>query len=328
VSGREINIVFEGGGVKGVGLIGALAVLEERGYRFRHVAGSSAGAIVASLLAAGYSAGDLLRIAVEVGFGDFRDRDWIDRIPVLGKPVSLVKEHGIYEGRCLAERMRLLLEAKGVRRFGDLTAPALGGSLALRHRAQVIVSDLTERSLLVLPRDADKLGIDPDDLDVALAVRMSASIPLFFEPVRFINPRTGRQHVLVDGGLLSNFPVWLFDDAGDPSVPTIGIRLDEGLDDLPAPGEGIVAVIDFVRSLAQTVVSAHDRRYLEQSKFDRVISVPSLGVRTADFELSPERAMALYWAGREAAGEFLSRWERQQRQGADQDASAGAAAAA
>ncbi|MER3438364.1 MAG: patatin, partial [Chloroflexota bacterium] len=279
-------------------------------------------------LAAGYSAGDLLRIAVEVGFGDFRDSDWIDRIPVLGKPMSLVKEHGIYEGRCLAERTRLLLEAKGVRRFGDLLAPEPGGSLALRHRAQVIVSDLTERSLLVLPRDAGKLGIDADDLDVSLAVRMSASIPLFFEPVRFVNPRTGRQHVLVDGGLLSNFPVWLFDDADDLSVPTIGIRLDEGLDDLPAPGEGIAAVIDFVRSLAQTVVSAHDRRYLEQSKFDRVISVPSLGVGTADFALSPERAMALYRAGREAAREFLSRWEQERRHGADQAASGVAAAAA
>lgn len=328
MSGWEINIVFEGGGVKGVGLIGALAVLEERGYRFRNVAGSSAGAIVAALLAAGYSAGDLLRIAVEVGFGDLRDRDWIDRIPVLGKPMSLVKEHGIYEGRCLAERVRLLLEARGVRRFGDLLAPEPRGSLALRHRAQVIVSDLTERSLLVLPRDAGKLGIDSDDLDVALAVRMSASIPLFFEPVRFLNPRTGRQHVLVDGGLLSNFPVWLFDGADDLNVPTIGIRLDEGLDDLPAPGEGIGAVIDFVRSLAQTAVFAHDRRYLEQSKFDRVISVPSLGVRTADFALSPDRAMALYRAGREAAGEFLSWWEQERRHGADQAAFGVTAAAA
>ncbi len=317
MNAKEINIVFEGGGVKGVGLIGALAVLEERGFRFRHVAGSSAGAIVAALLAAGYTAGDLLRIAVDIGFGDFRDRDWVDRIPVIGKPMSLVKEHGVYEGRCLAERMRVLLAARGVLRFGDLATSARGSSPAFDHRVQVIVSDLTERSLLVLPRDAEKIGIDPDELDVALAVRMSASIPLFFEPVRFLNPRTGRQHVLVDGGLLSNFPVWLFDGDGEVDVPTIGIRLDEGLDDLSAPGEGIIAVIDFIR-LAQTAVSAHDRHYLERARFDRVISVPSLGVRTAEFDLPAERALALYHAGRHAADEFLARWEAQGRHRPDQ----------
>lgn len=315
---KEINVVFEGGGVKGVGLIGALAVLEERGFRFRHVAGSSAGAIVAALLASGYTTADLLRIAVDVGFGDFRDRDWVDRIPVIGRPMSLITEHGIYEGRCLAERMRVLLAARGVLRFGDLATSTRGSSPEFHHRVQVIVSDLTERSLLVLPRDAHKLGINPDDLDVALAVRMSASIPLFFEPVRLQNPRTGRQHVLVDGGLLSNFPVWLFDDDGDNTIPTIGIRLDEGLDDLGAPGEGMVAVIDFIRSLAQTAVSAHDRHYLERSRFDRVISVPSLGVRTAEFDLSAERARSLYQAGRQAADAFLARWETQGRHRVEQ----------
>ena len=50
----KIDAVFEGGGVKGIGLVGAVAVTEEKGYQFENLAGTSAGAIVAALIAAGY----------------------------------------------------------------------------------------------------------------------------------------------------------------------------------------------------------------------------------------------------------------------------------
>src|SRR5436305_307633 len=78
---------------------------------------------------------------------------------------------------------------------------------------QVIASDLSKERMLVLPRDArDQLGIDPDELEVARAVRMSMSIPMFFDPVVHQNPaNANEEHVIVDGGLLSNFPIWLFD---------------------------------------------------------------------------------------------------------------------
>jgi NTE family protein len=305
----QVNLVFEGGGVKGVGLVGALAVLEERGFRVRHVAGASAGAIVAVLLAAGYSAAELLTIAQATGFKDLRDRDWVDRIPILGGPISILKDHGIYEGDKLVEWMRSLLAERGIRTFRDLESRSSDVRPVFRHVAQVIVSDLTERSLLVLPRDAHKLGIDPNDLDVALAVRMSVSIPIFFEPVHFTNPRTGQQHVLVDGGLLSNFPVWLFDDEEDAGCPTLGIRLDEEEEaGTGAAGLGLESVIGFVKGLAQTAVTAHDRQYLESSNFDRTIGVPSLGVGTTDFDISAAMSRALYESGRLAAEAFLDRW--------------------
>lgn len=311
----KINVVFEGGGVKGVGLIGALAVLEDRGYQVRHVAGASAGAMVAVLLAAGYSASELLTIVQTTGFRELRDRDWVGRIPLLGRPISILKDQGIYEGDLLAEWMRQLLADRGIRTFRDLERQRDDTRPVFKHAAQVIVSDLTERSLLVLPRDAHKLGIDPGDLEVALAVRMSVSIPIFFEPVRFINPTTGREHVLVDGGMLSNFPVWLFDDEENAGCPTLGIRLDEGTEWDSGDGSdgfgglGLDAMIDFVKGLAHTALSAHDRHYLERSNFDRTINVPSLGVSTVDFDMSPTMSRALYESGRMAAEEFLDQWE-------------------
>jgi NTE family protein len=173
----------------------------------------------------------------------------------------------------------------------------------------VIASDLSEQRLLVLPRDADRLGIeDPDGLGVALAVRMSMSIPVFFEPVSFREPETGREHVIVDGGMLSNFPVWLF-DSEEPSRPTIGVKFAE--EDSRAPlgtsgsGGGLFDLVDYAGNLVETMLEAHDRFYLEESDFHRTIAIDPLGVGITEFDLPRDRAMELYESGRVAAEEFL-----------------------
>src|SRR5919112_919108 len=182
---KYVDLVFEGGGVKGIALVGAFSMLEERGYEPQNMAGASAGAIVAALLAAGYTSVELQEIIGNLDYDHFKDRAWEDRIPIAGDPLSILKDLGIYEGEAFAGWMRELLEAKGVRTFGDLIRRE-DVEIKYRYKAQVIASDVTERCLLVLPRDAPKLGIaDPDDLNVALAVRMSMSITIFFEPVKF-----------------------------------------------------------------------------------------------------------------------------------------------
>lgn len=312
-----MDLVFEGGGVKGIALVGALSVLEERGYEPQGVAGTSAGALVAVLLAAGYPAGEMRDILLDLDFGRFRDKGWEDRVPFVGTPLSLLKDQGVYEGDALLEYVRGLLAVKGVRTFGDLARSSAGRPL-YRYRAQVIASDLTGRRLLVLPRDAGKLGVeDPDSFEVALAVRMSAGLPFFFEPVRFPNPATGREHLIVDGGILSNFPVWLFDSRGVPEWPTFGLMLvepeprtpvAERIDRPARPAGGLDAVVDYVRALVETMIEARDRLYIETADFARTIPIPTLGVRTTDLDLPPQRKRALYEAGRDAAEQFLETW--------------------
>src|SRR5512146_1705244 len=95
---KKIDAVCEGGGVKGIGLVGAVAVIEENGYTFENVAGTSAGAIVASLVAAGYKAPELKQILEQQDFRQFMDKDWEDKIPVVGSLISVIHEKGIYEG--------------------------------------------------------------------------------------------------------------------------------------------------------------------------------------------------------------------------------------
>ena len=197
--GGPVDLVFEGGGVKGIALVGAFSVLEEEGYAPQNMAGASAGAIVAALIAAGYGSGELKNIIAELDYNRFKDEALEDRFP-LGAALSILKDLGIYEGEDFVEWMSGLLEARDVRTFGDLVRRE-DVELRYRYKLQVIASDVTERRLLVLPRDAPKLGIhDPDDFEVALAVRMSMSIPIFFEPVRVANRETGGEHLIVDGG--------------------------------------------------------------------------------------------------------------------------------
>lgn len=312
--GNRIDLVLEGGGVKGIGLVGALAVLDERGFSPQNIAGTSAGAIAAVLTAAGYSPAELRSILIDLDFRKFKDKGWEDRLPLIGAPLSLLKDRGVYEGEFFISWISELLAAKGVFTYADLVHPEFSSEPRFRYRGQVIASDLTDRRLLVLPQDAARFGIEPDELSVAEAVRMSMSIPVFFEPWSWKSEADGLTHTIVDGGMLSNFPVWLFDDGDDPSWPTFGLMLvepDPSKDlghRLPRSGK-TDSLPEFAKSIVRTMLEAHDRMYLESASFVRTISVETLGVRTTEFDLSRSRAEALYQSGRKGAESFLEGWD-------------------
>ncbi len=316
---NHVDLVCEGGGIKGIGLAGAYSVLEERGFEAQNVAGTSAGAITAALIAARYSAEELKEIILTLDFRQFQDEGWEDRLPIIDRTASILLDQGLYEGKRFYEWMRELLAAKGISTFADLVNEEWADDPKYRSRLQVIASDVTGRRLLVLPRDAHLLGLEPDELEVALAIRMSMSIPIFFEPVRVTHPETNRKHVIVDGGMLSNFPVWLFDCETDeePDWPTFGLLLVEPnpkmsiADRLPEPekeSRGVGPLLDYIKGMAQTMMEAHDRLYVQKAEFARTIAIPTLGVGTTEFELTRERALALYESGRTAAEKFLENW--------------------
>ena len=313
---HNVDLVCEGGGVKGIGLAGAYAVLDERGYKPQNVAGTSAGAITAALIAAGYSSAELKEIIFGLDYRRFEDKSWEDHIPVLGTPLSILIEEGIYKGDEFLAWMRGLLAAKNVHTFADLKTEFTDPKYT--SRLQVIASDVTARQLLVLPRDAAVLGFDPDALEVALAVRMSMSIPIFFEPVR-VKDQAKKEHVIVDGGMLSNFPVWLFDceDQEVPDWPTFGLMLVEPDpktpigERIPKPESaprGVQGLVALISGMVHTMMEAHDRLYLEKAQYARTISIPTLGVHTTEFDITPERTQALYESGRSAAEKFLETW--------------------
>jgi NTE family protein len=310
---NRVDLVLEGGGVKGVGLVGALAALDQHGFRVQNLAGTSAGAITAALVAAGYSVAELRQTLTGLDFNSFKDEAWEGHIPLVGNYASVLARKGMYKGEHFIEWIEGLLEAKGVRTFADLVDPEFADEPDYRYRLQVIATDITAHELLRLPRDAARFGIQPDDLSVAEAVRMSMSIPIFFKPWRWRSEADGKEHLIVDGGVLSNFPVWIFDSAGEPPWPTFGLMLVEpqpraepGANQPQAANTGIVT---YLKGLVSTMLEAHDRMYLENDTFVRTIPIPTLGVRTTEFDLSTERADALYESGHTAAEDFLTQWD-------------------
>ncbi len=301
-AGLRADAVFEGGGVKGIGLVGAVTEAERRGYTWANLAGASAGAMVAALLAAGYTGEELGALLLDLDY-----RRFLDPGRLAGPVLSLLCDNGLYRGRELEAWLDGLLGARGVRNFGDLVVPEFADDPRYRFRLRVIASDLTLGRLLVLPQDISEYGYRPDDLGVARAVRMSASIPFFYQPVVLADRLRGGRNVIVDGGVLSNFPVWLFDSQGEgpPPWPTIGFKLVE-------PGEGqpraIRGPVGLLTALFATMMEARDAQYIEDEDFVRTIAIPTHGVGTVDFDLPRARAQELYEAGRAAAAEFFEHW--------------------
>lgn len=294
--------VFEGGGVRGIGLAGALSVFEAAGYQPYSVAGTSAGAIVSTLVASGYTAAEIKQIIMGIDFSKFEDPPLIGRIPRLGSIIDLIRHYGLYKGDYFHNLMRNLLAAKGVHTFHDLILSETAQDERYRYKVRVVTSDIVQGTMVVLPTDAAKYGVNPDDLDVSLAVRMSMSIPFFFYPVQ----QWGSY--FVDGGLLSNYPLELFDSGGPPLYPTIGFLMyepDTPRDALSLPNK-ITGPFSAFEAMLKTAANARDTWYMDQDKLARTVRMDSLGIQATDFQITRTQSEALFNAGVEAAQQFLA----------------------
>ncbi len=314
MSGESIaDVVLEGGGVKGLGLVGALSSLDAHGYRFGspgRVAGTSAGAVVGSLIAAGLPIREAVRLTQETDFSAFCDSPWFSS---LGRGLSMITKLSLYRGDHLHKWISDKLEQCGVRTFADLRLDDPGSDLPSQraYKLVVIVSDVTNRRMVRLPWDYHHYGLDADEQLVADAVRASAAIPFVFSPVQLSGPG-GRSAMLVDGGLLSNFPITVFDrqDGTRPRWPTFGIKLS-GPPSEPwhAESRPIRSPFGLAMALIKTMINAHDLYALgEPAVRDRTIFVNTGGVDAIDFSLDPAGRRTLFDNGKQAAEEFLTTW--------------------
>jgi NTE family protein len=305
------DLVLEGGGVKGIALVGAIAVLEERGYRFRRIAGTSAGAVVGALLAAGMTAKELAEVMGTVDYKRFRDGDLLDQLGPFGRAMSILVDEGVYRGEYLRRWLGDLLAARGVRTFADLVVDDRGGSFPREHayRLVVMASDVSQGCLRRLPWDyRGRYGVDPFAVPVVDAVRASMSIPFFYEPVKLEDRLTGERCWLVDGGMLSNFPVEVFDrtDGAPPRWPTFGLKLSSRAGSLQGVANRIDGAFSLARAMVATMTNFHDQLHLEDpSVLARTIFIDTLQVRSTDFDIDRDSQLRLYESGRGAATKFL-----------------------
>jgi predicted acylesterase/phospholipase RssA len=357
------DFVFQGGGAKGVALSGGLTAFEERGHTVGRLVGTSAGAITAACTAVGFSGADNLAgslVKTPDGkniYSTFADTPvltddelesselfrvvkalplplpgkWeekldlsvvrtLAKVDLVASMILLWEKGGMYRGDAFLKWMHASLESKGAG-YGDATFAEL---FARTNRdLSCVTTDTTERRMLVLNHRT------APDLPVVWGVRMSMSIPFYWEEVRWRaewGKYLGRDvtgHTLVDGGVVSNFALSLLADPDDDEVrlvmgevpasarnPVAGLSLDA---DLAVPGQPAAAAKSPTRPMARrieelldTMMDAHDGS-VDDAHPELIVRLPVQGYGTTEFDMSDERTRALYEGGRSAAAAWLEK---------------------
>lgn len=325
------NLVFEGGGVKGIAYVGAMTVLEQRGAlaHIRRAGGASAGAINALLYALGYTIPEQLDLLSDTPFKEFMD----DSFGVIRDIRRLAKDFGWYQGDFFSTWVGKLIREK----LGKATATFDDLKKARRPDLYVVGTNLSTGWAEVF--SAERHAAMP----LAEAVRISMSIPLFFAAVR----RPPRDDVYVDGGVVLNYPVKLFDrekyvdtaSEGYAARPTeyynrenarfalempgrspyvynrqtLGLRLDTReeialfrYDEQPR-GKPIRKFTEYARALVGAFMRVQENQHLHGDDWQRTLHIDTLDVSTTDFDLSDEKKAALVRSGIDCAETYL-RW--------------------
>ncbi len=285
----KVNGVFEGGGIRGVALAGAAAAALDADLEFQQAVGTSAGSLVASLLAAGFDADDLADSVHQVHWPELLRPVAGSRIPGIGRHFALLTRRGLYDSARLEEVWGELLAQRGVTTFGDLRPGSLG----------VVVTDLSHSRGVLFPEDLRAYGYEPDLFPVARALRMSAAVPFLFTPVKLRDRTNGDRVLMADGAMAANFPAGLV----DKTCPAIGFRLV--LDGPVHDNEHVKVRGPF--TLARSVVTAGIRaRYALPRAPEPGVSVVDVPVRNdLDFDMSGDEAQAVFERARQSAAEQL-----------------------
>jgi NTE family protein len=312
--------VFEGGGVKGIAFAGAIAAAEEEAgvQEWVNVAGASAGAITASLLAVGYDAEGIRQALAKTEYRRFADYGFGGRY--IGGAINYFRVRGFTPGDYFKEWLADRFEEKLGKRdptFADVVRDDLPPELSpeecekAKYRLRVIASDITSGRMLVLPDDIEEFEDEKgrpyvkDEFPLVEAVRMSMSFPFVFSPVTLY--QRGKPYYIIDGGLLSNFPIWLF-DSPNPKRPTWGFRLHggEGPERLPyRPIPRLFWGRALFKAMFFSAMEAWDRRQVGRVTTARTVSIATRSIQTTNFDLTKKQADDLYRWGYEESKRFF-----------------------
>lgn len=290
----QIDGVFSGGGIKGFAYVGAIQVLEENNYRFKRVAGTSAGAILACFIAAGYNAKEIENMLDEIDLKSLLDPPKPARTLPFLKWVNLYFRLGLYKGKALEKWFYKKLAAKGIITFNDLPKDCL----------KLVTSDLTNGRMIVIPDDLASYGVNWKTFLVSKALRMSCGIPFFFEPIKLKDNKG--DCIFVDGGVLSNFPLWIFDN-GNKERPLIGLKLSNPREAMPP--QKINNGLNLFEALFTTMKNAHDERYISRKHEKNIIFIPVEDYSATQFDIDPETKKILIDIGRQRTKKFLNSWK-------------------
>jgi len=357
---QYVEFVQEGGGVLGVALIGYTYVLEQMGIRFFSLAGTSAGSINALLLA---SFGDvsqpksdkIIQVLANKNLYDFVDGDkdakefvqaLVDKAKMLklawkGMQVidNLTQDLGLNPGDDFTNWLAGILKDNGIKttrdlydKFGKVPAglkirPGVNRDVVgLNPRFAVISADLTTETKVEFPQMRSLYWKHPDEINPALFVRASMSVPYFFKPLLIQNIPQGpdatknwcdqvkfkgeipKEVYLVDGGIMSNFPIDIYHKVNSiPRLPTFGVRL--GVDRNEA--NKISSPVNLFGAMFNSLRHLHDYDFiLKNPDYEMLVEHILIGDHNwLDFGLSDAAKVDLFRRGAVAAADFLRKFD-------------------
>lgn len=275
-----LGLVLSGGGAKGFAHVGVLKVLDEAGLHFDYVGGTSMGSIIGSLYALRYHPDTIAAI--------IRAQDWDatmnDRIPRAYIPI---------EEKQNADRFVItfpIIERK-VKVKEGLVAGQLVDLLLAKYLSKAYeindFSRLPVPFLCIATNLEDGTGVVLRDGILHRAVRASMSIPSFFNPV------TLNGKLLVDGGVINNFPVEEVRKAGAEYI--IGVDVQTGLH----PAERLNSMFTILDQVTS---------FYRQSANDRAVALTDIYIKPdlSDFDMmSFNDYEAIMKRGEEAARRLL-----------------------
>ena len=321
------NLVFEGGGVKGIAYVGALKALQERDIlqQIKRIGGTSAGAITAILVGLNYTVDETFDILNRLDFKNFLDDSW----GILKDTNRLINEFGWYKGDFFRNWIGHVIKGKtgnSESTFADVFGQKAGHGF----------KDLYFLGTNLSTRFSEVFSYEHTPrMCVADAVRISMSIPLFFAA-----KRSFRGDVYVDGGVLVNYPVKLFDrekyvrksgrrtiyyDCHNQALAesgkhisnyvynreTLGFRLDSEKeiavfrDQAEPERQKVDDFFSYAWALVQTVLEFQQSIHLHSDDWQRTIYIDTLGVKTTDFDLSDDLKNQLVESGRRGVEKYF-----------------------
>jgi len=284
------NLVFAGGGVRGLAYVGALEALQEANIlgNITHVAGTSVGSIAATLLALDYHLEEFKEMMTKINLKSFED-GW--------DPLRILSKYGLYKGDVALGWIQELLAKKGHNKnatFQDLQDAGC-------RELHIYVTDLNDETVKNLNVHSTPKVI------VAEAVRASISIPLFFCCWQFSNKQPDA-HLYVDGGAIQNYPLSSFDYEGEPNAQTLGMYFEHQTK--KTTDLSYNEPLKYIRNLFETALHAQINS-LQQFPHHRVRSIPidDLGIAATNFGIDESQKQALIESGRRAVKHFLASYD-------------------
>ncbi len=308
------NLILEGGGVRGFAYVGAMQVLDSLGIlrEVERVGGTSAGAIQATMLAIGYTPAEIAGLIENIPLKEFNDGS------LTGGIARVQRKFGFYRGKRITEWIEQLIAAK----TGDANISFIQLHNERKEKQYkdlyITGTDLSYRCLRVFSHETYP------EMRIKDALRISFAIPLYFEPVliddkgHILTDKTDpKAHLMVDGGVLSNYPIHIFDhpvyyQCADSNIAcrnleTLGLLLEKpeqlgyrkGGHNQPLP---ITNLGEYISAMYKTII---DQPNPDETGVSRTITISDLGLPGRVRKLPQQVINKLIESGKEGVRQFF-----------------------